>query len=267
MKKYICQYSGGLSSFEATRRTIEKYGKENVRVWFADTMSESPDLYRFNKDLEKIFGWNIEIICYGIDLWTLFFKQKFIANSGKDLCSRVLKREPLRKKLETEYMIEEAVVVLGMDWTEGDRLKRAKEHQKPYETYFPLLEKPLIDKCEIINYLKIYNIKPPELYKMGFIHNNCNGFCVKAGHTSFIHLLKKQPDVFKYHEEKEQEFRIKFNKDVTISKIMKNGKYYPYSLKEMRIDFENGKEFSKYDWGGCNCFIAENKQFKLNLNN
>ena len=38
--KYIVNVSGGLTSFEALRRTIEPHGKENTHAYFADTKQE-----------------------------------------------------------------------------------------------------------------------------------------------------------------------------------------------------------------------------------
>ena len=38
--KCVVMYGGGLTSYEASRRAIEIYGKENVEIWFADTKTE-----------------------------------------------------------------------------------------------------------------------------------------------------------------------------------------------------------------------------------
>lgn len=51
--------------------------------------------------------------------------------------------------------------------------------------------------------LKQYDIREPELYKLGFSHNNCNGRCIKAGQGHYRHLKKTMPDTFKKLLEKE----------------------------------------------------------------
>ncbi|OMF77452.1 hypothetical protein BK142_12060 [Paenibacillus glucanolyticus] len=38
---------------------------------------------------------------------------------------------------------------------------------------------------------------------MGFAHNNCGGFCVRAGQGHFINLLQKKRDLYLFHEQKE----------------------------------------------------------------
>ena len=58
--KYIVNVSGGLTSFEALRRTIERHGKENTHAIFADTSIEDEDLYRFLDDQERYFDITIE---------------------------------------------------------------------------------------------------------------------------------------------------------------------------------------------------------------
>jgi orotidine-5'-phosphate decarboxylase len=47
---YIVNVSGGLTSFEALRRTIERHGKAAVTAVFANTRMEDRDLYRFLAD-------------------------------------------------------------------------------------------------------------------------------------------------------------------------------------------------------------------------
>ena len=50
---YIVNVSGGLTSFEALRRTIERHGKDSTVAVFADTKIEDADSYRFLSDQER----------------------------------------------------------------------------------------------------------------------------------------------------------------------------------------------------------------------
>ena len=256
MVDYIVMYSGGITSFEAARLTIEKHGKNNVRLWFADTLIEDEDLYRFNKDVENYLGIEIEVISEGESVWDIFFKHRFLGNSRADPCSRVLKREAIRSKLKTEYPNpDDAIVVLGMDDIEDcKRWERAKENQKPYDCWLPLIEYKPKFKTQIISWLKENNIEPPRLYAMGFKHNNCGGFCVKAGMGQFAHLYNTMPERYLFHENKEEEFRDFIDKDVSIMRDRRNNTTKPMTMKELRQRIDAGERFQyDSDWS-CMCF-------------
>tara|TARA_Y100000592_G_scaffold94594_1_gene159610 strand:+ start:2450 stop:3250 length:801 start_codon:yes stop_codon:yes gene_type:complete len=257
MVDYIVMYSGGITSFEAARRTIEKYGSDSVRLWFADTMIEDEDLYRFNQDIEKLLGVEIEVISDGKSVWDIFFDLRMMGNSRIDPCSRVLKREALRKKLKAEYPNpEDAIVVLGMDDIEDcNRWKRAGESQAPYSVYFPLMDGKRITKRGIMSWLKENGIQPPRLYDLGFKHNNCGGFCVKAGLGQFAHLHKTMPERYAEHENKEERFREMVGKNVSILRDRRNNESKPMTMRELRKRIEAGEVFPyDSDWS-CMCFI------------
>ena len=44
--KHIVSLSGGTASAVAANRVIQRKGKDNVILWFADTSWEDEDLYR-----------------------------------------------------------------------------------------------------------------------------------------------------------------------------------------------------------------------------
>lgn len=258
MTHYIVMFSGGLTSYEAARRAIEAHGHENVRIWFADTNTEDEDLYRFNADVERILDHPIEVLDNdGVSVWDSFFKNRMMGNTRLDPCSKFLKRMPLRKKLEQEYPNpDDAVVVLGMDGIEDcNRTKRAEKHQLPYKTWFPLLEEPIVMKSHIARELQKQGIARPRLYDYGFSHNNCGGFCVKAGQGQFAHLLKVFPERYAFHEQKEQEFREFIGKDVSILRDRRGGEVKPMTMKDLRERIEAGEQFD-YDTGWeCLCFV------------
>ena len=254
MTDYIVMFSGGLTSYEAARRTIEAHGHDNVRIWFSDT----------NQEVERILEHPIEVLDNeGNTVWDIFFKVRLIGNSRLDPCSQRLKRKPLRKKLEKEYPNpEDAIVVLGMDGIEDcKRTERAAKNQLPYKTWFPLLEEPIVMKSHISRQLKELGIERPKLYDLGFSHNNCGGFCVKAGFGQFAHLLKVLPERYAFHEQKEEEFREFIEKDVTILRDRRGGTTKPMTLKAFRERIEGGENFS-YDTGWeCLCFV-ENEELE-----
>ena len=79
------------------------------------------------------------------------------------------------------------------------------------------------DWRNVLDWLKREGIEPPRLYKLGFPHNNCGGFCIKAGQAHFLHLMKTFPDRFAYHEAKEQEIRDYLGADVSILRDRRGG--------------------------------------------
>jgi len=255
---YVVMYSGGVTSFEAARRAIEKHGKDNVRLWFADTLIEDEDLYRFNDDVEEYLGVDIEVISEGLSVWDVFFKERFIGNTRADPCSKILKREALRKKLKKEYPNpDDVVVILGMDDIEDcNRWKAAEKAQAPYSVWFPLMDGEPMMKTDIIRWLQENDIEPPRLYKMGFKHNNCGGFCVKAGLGQFAHLYKTMPERYAYHENKEEEFREFIGKDVSILRDRRNNTTKPLTMRQLRERIDAGESFAyDSDWS-CMCFVV-----------
>lgn len=220
-------FSGGIGSWAAAKRVADRHGTHDLVLLFADTKMEDEDLYRFSREAATDVGGQLIKLSEGRDPWEVFFDCRFLGNSRIDPCSRILKREPLRKWLEKNCRADDAVVYLGIDWTEVHRFERAKKYWRPWKIAAPLCEKPYLTKRDMFELLKDAGIEPPRLYKMGFPHNNCGGFCVKAGQAHFKLLLEKMPGRYLYHEAKEQELRDYLRKNVAISGI---GREAPRSL-------------------------------------
>ena len=91
-----------------------------------------------------------------------------------------------------------------------------------------MCESPYITKEEMLNDLVNDGIEIPYLYKLGFSHNNCNGFCVKAGIGHYKNLLEKNRLFYLECENKEERIREKLGKDVSMMK--RKGK--PFTLKQ-----------------------------------
>ena len=197
-------------------------------------------------DVERILEHPIEVLDNdGNDIWDVFFKRKMLGNSRLDPCSHILKRQSLKRKLKAEYPNpDDAVVVLGMDGIEDcNRIERAAKNQLPYQTWFPLLEEPIVMKSHISRSLTKLGVARPRLYDLGFSHNNC------------AHLLKVLPERYAHHEQKENEFREFIGKDVSVLRDRRDGTTTPMTLSAFRERVENGEEFV-YDTGWeCMCFV------------
>jgi hypothetical protein len=254
--KHIISFSGGIGSYMAAKRVIEEHGAENTLLVFTDTKIEDNDLYRFMDDAVKDLGAEFIKLQDGRDVWQVFFDEKYIGNTRNGNCTRNLKQIVFRKWIEENYAPDQCIVYIGIDWSEEYRYQKAIPHWLPYTVKAPMCDAPFMDKKEMFEVLKNRGIELPRLYQMGFAHNNCGGFCVKAGHGHFKNLLEKMPDRFKYHEEKEQEWQMVTGKKNTILRDRAGGKTKPLTLKEFRekIENDNIKQLDFEDIGGCGCY-------------
>lgn len=260
---HVVMFSGGLSSWLTARRVRDMHGTDNLRLVFADTKMEDPDLYRFIHEAAADVGVELEIIEDGRNPWEVFHDVRFLGNTRIDPCSRVLKRQLLRKWLETEYPDPQSVVIhIGFSWDEEERLTRAKPYWKPYTVEAPLCRPPLqaMGPEALQKVLDEAGIEMPRLYRLGFKHNNCGGFCVKAGHANFRLLLQTMPDRYRWHEEQEQNIREHLDKDIAILRDRRGGKTRPLTLREFRERIEAKTiKVNPHDWGACSC-MAETQQ-------
>lgn len=254
--KYIVNLSGGLTSFEALRRTIERHGKEDTLAVFADTLIEDPDLYRFLEDQERHFNITITRLADGRTPFDIWMDEGLMVDgrNGYAPCSDILKRQQVNKWITRNFYSFECTLVFGMDWSEADRMVRMEQHYAPTPVWFPLAEPPYVDKCHIASELEHLGIAVPVLYLEGFEHNNCGGGCVKAGQAHWARLYHTRPATYAMWEAREQAFIAHIGKVATILKDRRGGKTKPLSLAEFRRRLERGETFDRTDWGGCGCF-------------
>lgn len=252
-------FSGGVGSWMCAKRVSERHGVENLTLLFTDTRMEDEDLYRFLDQAAADLGAPLVKIADGRDPWEVFRDSRFLGNSRVDPCSKILKRQLADKWLAKHFDAAETIVYVGIDWTEEHRFARLKTRKADqgwtYEA--PLTEPPYVTKREMFDALEAAGIAVPRLYRLGFSHNNCGGFCVKAGHGHFANLLRQLPDRYAYHEKQEQEFREFIGKPVSILTDTKGGTKKPLTLKDFRIRLESGGQVDLFDIGGCNCFSPD----------
>jgi len=251
---HVVSFSGGACSFWAAHRVIERYGREGVTLLFADTRMEDEDLYRFNRDASEHLGIPLTVISDGRTPWEVFRAESMMGNSRVDLCSRILKRE-LLDRWHREHCLEMTTTLyVGIDWTEEHRLHRLRKRKPEWLIEAPMCDEPLWDKCRMLDELRKIGIEPPRLYGLGFPHNNCGGFCIKAGQAHFAHLLRVLPDRFAFHEAQEQGMRETLG-DVSVMKDRRGGKVATLTMRQLRERIAAGEEFDRYEWGGCGCAI------------
>jgi len=298
INKHVVFLSGGLGSWATLRRVVNHHGADNVYALFTDTLIEDKTLYKFLLDtLTMEFGVKatesyrilnalpdtsyetqenrkrqLDILAKtaereiprlfwrndGRDVWDVFFDDEMLGNSRLARCSHVIKQDLARAVIEEHFKSEETVLYLGIDWTEMHRTEAPKRNWAPYRVEFPMCEEPYLTNIDHIKELERLGIDIPRLYSMGFAHNNCGGFCVRAGQGHFINLLEQLPELFDYHERKEQEWQATTGKEYTILRKQRDGVRYRYSLKELREDYEDKRKrdgIDMSDIGGCGCFV------------
>lgn len=253
----VVLFSGGIGSWAAAKR-VALGNPDRLVLLFTDTGIEDADLYRFLGEAAANVGGELVRLADGRTPWELFNDEKFIGNTRADICSRVLKRELARDWIN-QHDPDTTTVHVGMDWSEIHRYERAAPRWLPYRLEAPLCHPPYLSKPDLLAWASSEGLEPPRLYRMGFPHNNCGGFCVKQGHAAFKHLLEVMPERFRSHEEQEQAFRDRFDLDVAILRDRTGGETRPFTLRELRERVESepdqlGWEFAQ-DWGGCGCMV------------
>jgi 3'-phosphoadenosine 5'-phosphosulfate sulfotransferase (PAPS reductase)/FAD synthetase len=261
MADRIVMYSGGALSWAAAMRTIERHGRDGVRLLFTDTSMEDEDLYRFLDDSEKQLGVELVRIKDGRTPWDVYRDKRMIGNTRFDPCSAELKR-----KLGHRWLADnapDATLVFGIDWTEMHRLDglRPRYGDMGHPVEAPMCDAPWMHKGDVLRWMRREGLEPPRLYAMGFAHNNCGGFCCRAGQGHFAHLLATMPERYAFHEAKEQEMRDFLGKDVSILRDRADGTTDPITLREFRLQIEAADHgqanLFDFEIGGCGCFLDE----------
>lgn len=249
--KAVAFFSGGVSSYLAAKRACQKYGHENVTLLFTDTLIEDEDLHRFMNDAQTVLKADLVKIADGRDPWQLFDDKRFVANSRVSICSIELKVKPAQKWVK-ENCAPDAILVFGIDEFETHRTPAIVKNWSPYKCEFPLIENPTSYR-ERERELESDGLKKPRIYEMGFAHNNCGGFCVKAGQQHFANLYRTMPERYAYHARKERAAIESGINHQRIIRSMSDGvtRYIP--LDEYAKTIESGL-FDEFDTRGCGCF-------------
>ena len=199
MTTHLVHVSGGAASAVCLLRVVERYGRDDVRVVFADTLIEDPTLYRFLDDLERVAGVKIERLSGGNSAWDVFEAEAMWTNpqTGGCLASYHLKKLPLRRYRESIGLTPETCVIyVGFDSSETDRMARIVKADHPWKFEFPLAWKPVLLRCDQDDYLRQRGLNPCDMYERGYSHANCGGTCVLAGMKQWAMVRKDYPERF-----------------------------------------------------------------------
>jgi 3'-phosphoadenosine 5'-phosphosulfate sulfotransferase (PAPS reductase)/FAD synthetase len=252
---YQISFSGGLGSGISALIAHER--GLDFNLIFADTLIEDEDLYRFNNDIARVTGKTIIHLRDGRTPWDVYIDKRWIGNSRTAHCSTELKTKPVMAWLDANANPDDPLV-LGMDWSEMDRIERAQKNWAP-RPVISLLNQYSVQRPEYDLILNRYGIKKPRLYAQGYSHNNCGGFCCKAGQVQFERLYRTNPERYRWHETEMDRAMAEIGPTARpFLRVTIGGNLRYLTLKEYREHLESGTmELPMFDSEGCGCFTDE----------
>jgi hypothetical protein len=252
--KHVVQYSGGVGSWAAAKLVAKRHGTADLTLLFADVKDEHVDLYRFLEEGAANIGVPVTRISDGRTPRQVMTDEKFIGNSRKDPCSKLLKRNLLDKWCRQNMDPAQTIRYIGIDWTEIHRLETFQKRVAPWRAEAPLCEEPYRSKFDALSMLAAEGIETPELYRLGFSHNNCGGACIKGGQAAWARVLRHFPKLYQGWEEWEEGMRLKVgNHSILRDRSKKQSK--PLTLKDFRIRVEGNGTVDQHEIGGCGCGV------------
>ena len=189
-------FSCGAASAVAAKLTLEKYGDTcDVRIINNPISNEDDDNRRFLKDVSKWLGKEI-VLCTNpkyplADCEEVWETRKYMSGVAGAPCTLELKKKA-RQYWEEKYPSD--YLVLGFTFEESSRADRFRKFER--ENLLTPLQDYGFTKKDCYEFLTLYNIELPNIYKMGYPNANCIG-CVKSSSpTYWNHVRKMHPEVF-----------------------------------------------------------------------
>lgn len=258
MTKHIIQFSTGIGSWATAVRVAERHGTDDLVLLFADTRDEDPDNYRFATEAAANIGVPLTTVADGRNVKQVMRDKRFLGNSRIAPCSHLLKQIPCRNWLEANTDPADAVLYVGIDWSEPHRIPAIRAKWAPWRVEFPMTEPPYIDKHMMLAAARRAGLEPPSMYRDGYPHANCGGCCVKQGQAGWARTLLVHPDRYAAMESFESEMRTELGKDVSylVETVGKQDRPLTLTQLRKRIEFDDPL-FDPFDEGACGCMTDE----------
>jgi len=202
MKK-IGWFSCGVTSAVACKLALDKYGKDNVELYYMVIDSAHKDNERFIDDCEKWYGKQIirRRSPKYLDQFEVIKKTKYINGPSGARCTLELKKN-VRYSIEKEIDYDGQIFGFEFSKKEVNRAIRFSQQYPQAKPLYPLIDRQMTKK-QCAELLMRNGIAIPEMYNLGFHNNNCIG-CVKGGKGYWNHVRKHFPDTFDTMSELEQ---------------------------------------------------------------
>jgi hypothetical protein len=191
--RIVCWYSCGAASAVATKLAIADYSlSHEIVIARCIVKEEHPDNDRFALDCEKWFGMPITNLIaeeYGGSVYSVIEKRKYISGIKGAPCTMLLK-----KQVREDFQRPNDIHVFGYCAEEQDRYDRFIDSNN-IDCRAPLIDRGL-KHSDCLGMLSLEGIELPQMYKLGYQHNNCIG-CVKATGAGYWNKIKEDfPEQF-----------------------------------------------------------------------
>jgi len=193
--KIVVWFSCGAASAVAAKTTIDKYGKDNVRVVNSPIIDEDWDNSRFLIDVEKWLGVKIEQalnpkypLPSAVQVWA---DAAYMSGIHGAPCTKKLKKDA-----RYEWERNNAVDWHVLGFTSDERSRYDNFVLTERSNVLPILIDANLTKEDCFAIINYAGIKLPRIYYLGYPNANCIG-CVKAtSPTYWNHVRKVHPYVF-----------------------------------------------------------------------
>jgi hypothetical protein len=227
--KHVISVGGGIAStWLLVDKVLAKYPREDVTAVICEVKNDHADMWRLIAAVEKQYDISIKRVGLGVDIWDIFFYTGMMGNPFADPCSRLLKREAMSNYMTANFNPFNTVLHVGITAGEIDRMMAIKANwtRKGWQVEADLADMPEIPRQELLAMCEQQFGFVPLLYRQGMKHNNCSGFCVKAGKAQMARLLFHSRALYLEHERMELLHQQTFNHQHTIMRDewTRNGK-------------------------------------------
>lgn len=204
--------------------------------------------------------WLVE----GRDPWEIYRDERFLGNARVDPCSKFLKREVLDAWRLSSCDPERDVFFVGIGEHEAYRFDDGEGHGvRPRMaalgwTYEAPLSAPTPANMENpLNAVQREGLAPPRLYAAGYAHNNCGGFCCKAGLKHWANRARVQPDRYDYDAAMIAKFTAWLGPNAYILRDRRGGVTRPLDMVEFARQERTSPDpaLELLDDGGCGCAV------------
>ena len=201
----ICWFSCGVTS--AVSAAIAVKNHSNIEVVYCDTGGEHESNKRFLDDVSQWIDHPIKVLKNKKykDHFDVFEKTKFISSPYGARCTVELK-----KRVREDYQRWDDTHIFGFSIEEEDRVTRLRNRNPELNLEFNLIDHKL-SKSDCLAIVTDAGIELPQMYKLGYGHNNCIG-CPNGQQGYWNKIRVDFPDTFARMAKIERKLDVAINK-------------------------------------------------------
>lgn len=185
-KRIVCWFSCGAASAVATKLALSQFAGQEIVIVRCIVREEHPDNDRFAADCERWFGQpivNLMNTDYDGSVMKVIEKRKYISGVEGAPCTMLLKKE-----VRLAFQRPTDRHVFGYCSEEQERYNLFLDANN-IDCIVPLIDRGL-SHADCLSMLQTAGIKLPEMYRLGYKHNNCIG-CVKASGAGYWNKIRQ----------------------------------------------------------------------------